>query len=108
MRITGVNPGIKKGIILGLIAAAMLGSAVYAAEDPAELATTYEKQAADLRASADKHDSMAKMHRSGSAGSSKMNHENIVRHCEKIAEDLRAAAQESDALAAELRSSAKK
>ena len=100
--------GIKKGMILGMIAAAMLGSAAYAAEDPAALAATYEKQAIDLRASADKHDNIAKMHRSGSAGSSKMDHEGIVRHCEKIAKDLRAAAQESDALAAELRSSAKK
>jgi hypothetical protein len=50
---------------------------------------------------------MAKMHRGG-AGSSKMNHEGIVRHCEKIAQNLRAAAQESDALAATLRESAKK
>ena len=44
----------------------------------------------------------------GGAGSSKVNHEGIVRHCDKIAEDLRAAANESDALAKELRTSAKK
>jgi hypothetical protein len=49
---------------------------------------------------------MAKMHKGG-AGSSKLNHAGIVRHCEKIAQHLRAAAQESDALAATLRESAK-
>lgn len=103
--------GLKKSLVLGMIAAAMLGTAVYAAdppaEDPAALAATYEKQAADLRASADKHENMARMHKGG-AGSPKMNHESIVRHCDKIAEDLRAAAQESDALAKDLRDSAKK
>jgi hypothetical protein len=98
-------------LLLGMIAAAMLGTVVYAAdapaEDPAALAATYEKQAVDLRASADKHENMARMHKGG-AGSSKVNHEGIVRHCDKIAEDLRAAADESDALAKELRTSAKK
>jgi hypothetical protein len=111
MRIVGVPTGIKKGLVLGMIAAAMLGTAVYAAdapaEDPAALAATYEKQAADLRASADKHENMAKMHKGG-AGSSKVNHESIVRHCDKIAEALRAAAQESDALAKDLRTGANK
>ena len=111
MRISGLSSTMGKGMFLGMIAAAMLGSAAFAAdapaEDPAALAATYEKQAADLRASADKHDSMAKMHRGG-AGSSKVNHEGIVRHCEKISQNLRAAAQESDALAATLRESAKK
>lgn len=95
---------------MGMVAAAILGSAVYAADpasdDPAMMASTYEKQAADLRASADKHENMAKVHKGG-AGSSKVNHESIVRHCEKIAQNLRAAAQESEALAATLRSGAK-
>ena len=107
---TGFSMGIKKGMLLGLIAAAMLGSAVYAAdtaaEDPAALAATYEKQAVDFRAIADKHDNMAKMHRGG-AGSAKMNHEGIVKHCEQISKDLRAAAKESDALAATLRAGTK-
>jgi len=107
----GVPTGIKKGLVLGMIAAAMLGTAVYAAdapaEDPATLAATYEKQAADLRASAEKHENMARMHKGG-AGSSKVNHESIVRHCDKIAENLRAAAQESDALAKDLRTGANK
>ena len=107
----GVSMGIKKGMLLGMIAATMLSSAVYAADapadDPVALATTYEKQAVDFRATADRHDSMAKMHRGG-AGSSKVNHDGVVRHCENIAKNLRAAAQESDALAAELRSSVKK
>jgi hypothetical protein len=107
---SGVPSGIKKGLVLSMIAAAMLGAAAYAAdtvsEDPAALATTYEKQAADLRASADRHENMAKMHKGG-AGSSKVNHAGIVRHCDNIAEDLRAAAQESDALAKELRDTVK-
>ncbi len=107
----GVPTGIKKGLVLRMIAAAMLGTAVYAAdvpaEDPATLAATYEKQAADLRASAEKHENMARMHKGG-AGSSKVNHESIVRHCDKIAENLRAAAQESDALAKDLRTGANK
>jgi hypothetical protein len=111
MRTLVAPSGIKKALVLGMIAAAMSGTAVYAtdapAEDPAALAADYEKQAADLRASADKHQNMARMHKGG-AGSSKMNHESIVRHCDKIAESLRAAAAESDALAKELRSSAKK
>jgi hypothetical protein len=99
-----------RGILLSMIAAVMMSTAGYAADapadDPATLAATYEKQAADLRASADKHESMAKMHKAG-AGSSKMNHENVVRHCDKIAANLRAAAQESDALAKDLRTSSK-
>jgi hypothetical protein len=47
------------------------------------------------------------MHHAG-AGSSKVNHESIERHCKEIAKNLRAAADESDALAADLRNSAKK
>src|SRR3954471_8809836 len=111
MRMSGIRSGIKKGLVSGMIAAAMMSSAAYAADapadDPAALAATYEKQAVDLRVSADKHDRMAKMHKGG-GGSSKGNHEGIVRHCEKIAEDLRAAAQESDDLAKDLRASEKK
>jgi hypothetical protein len=108
---SGIPTGIKKGLLLGMIATAMMSTAVYAADtptdDPAALASQYEKQAADLRASADKHEHMAKMHMGG-AGSSKMNHESVVRHCDKIAENLRAAADESDALAKDLRAGAKK
>jgi hypothetical protein len=111
MRTTGLSSGLGKRIILGTLAAVMIGAAVHAADapadDPAALAASYEKQAVDLRASADKHEDMAKMHKNG-AGSSKVNHESIVRHCDKIAEDLRAAAQESDALAKELRTAGKK
>jgi hypothetical protein len=111
MRTLVAPSGIKKAFVLGVIAAAMLGTAVHAtdapAENPAALAATYEKQATDLRASADRHENMARMHRGG-GGSSKMNHEGIVRHCDKIAENLRAAAEESDALAKELRASTKK
>ena len=111
MRITGLSYGIRKGVMLGMIAAVMMSTAVYAADapadDPATLAATYEKQAADLRASADKHENMAKMHKGGT-GSSKMNHESVVLHCDKIAENLRAAAKESDDLAKDLRASEKK
>ena len=111
MRMPGISSGIRKGLLIGMVAAAMLGPAALAAEpaaaDPAALASTYEKQAADLRALADRHDHMGKMHKGG-AGSSKMNHDNVVRHCDKIAQDLRAAAKESDALATTLRDSAKK
>lgn len=111
MRLTGDSMRIKKGILLGLLATAMMSSAAYAAdtaaEDPTALAATYEKQAADFRATADKHENMSKMHRGG-AGSSKVNHESIVSHCNEIVKNLRAAAKESDALAAEYRNSAKK
>lgn len=111
MRMSRVPLRIRKGLALAIIAAGILSTAVYAAdppaEDPAALATTYEKQAADFRAMADKHEHMAKMHRGG-AGSSKVNHEGIVQHCDKIAEDLRAAAQESDAMAKDLRAGQKK
>ncbi len=107
----GIPSGIGKGLFLGMIATAMMSAAVYAADapadDPVALAATYEKQAVELRASADRHENMAKMHMAG-AGSSKVNHDSIVRHCDKIAKDLRAAAQESDDLAKELRANAKK
>src|SRR5512134_286499 len=111
MRVLRIPSGAGKGLVLGMIAAAMLSSAAYAAdtppEDPAALAATYEKQAVDLRASADRHEKMANMHRGG-AGSSKVNHESVVRHCDKIAENLRSAAQESEALAKELRANERK
>jgi hypothetical protein len=67
----------------------------------------YAKQAADLRANADKHAKIAQMHRSG-AGPSKMSHESIAAHCEQLAAKLRAAADESDAIAAAYRSLAEK
>lgn len=111
MRMSGSPSGIKKGLVLAMIAATMLGSAAYAADtpadDPAAMAATYEKQAAELRASADRHEKMSKAHMGG-AGSSKMNHQSMVRHCDNIAENLRAAAQESEDLAKELRASQKK
>jgi len=101
----------QRGLLFAIIAAAMLAPAVYAADaatdDPAAQAATFEKQAADLRASADRHEKIAKMHRAG-AGPSKMQHESIARHCERIAKNLREAAKESDALTASYRSLAEK
>ena len=95
-----------RSLVLAFAAATLLAANTYAAEpvreDPAVVAATLDKQAADFRATAAKHDNMAKMHRGG-AGSSKVNHEGIVKHCEKIAEDLRSAAKESEDLAAEYR-----
>jgi hypothetical protein len=89
--------------LLGLVVALGLASAVRAAdtasEDPAALAAQYTQQAADLRAKADKHAKLAKMHDAGT-GSSKTAHASIAQHCEKIAANLRTAADESDALAA--------
>ena len=96
-----------RGLILAMLAATMLVSALQAAdttsEDPAAQAAAYSKEAADLRAEADKHDKIARMHKAG-AGTSKTAHESIVRHCEGLAEKLRAAAEESDAIAAAYRS----
>lgn len=101
---------IPKKTILALAAAAVLGMTAYAAEpaaeDPAAVATTLEKQAADYRAAAERHENMARMHKGG-AGSSKVNHAGIVKHCDAIAKNLRAAAAESEALAAEYRAEAK-
>jgi hypothetical protein len=92
--------------LLGLVVALGFASAVRAAdpatEDPAALATQYTQQAADLRASAEKHAKSAKLHEAG-AGGSKSSHASITQHCNKIAADLRAAADESDALAATYR-----
>lgn len=98
-------------LVLAFAAATLLAANAYAAdparEDPAVVAATLDKQAAEYRATAAKHDNMAKMHRGG-AGSSKVNHDSIVKHCEKIAEDLRSAAKESEELAAEYRKEAAK
>jgi hypothetical protein len=104
-----LNP---RALILAFAAATLLAANAYAAEpateDPATMAATLEKQAADFRATAAKHDNMAKLHRGGAAGSSKMNHEGMVKHCEKIASDLRSAAKESEELAAQYRKEAAK
>jgi hypothetical protein len=108
---TRTNAKSRTGMIVGMLAATMLGVAAYAgdaaADDPAAMAQTYEKQAAELRAKAEKHENMAKAHRGG-AGSSKMHHESVAKHCDKIAANLRSAADESAALAAELRAGEKK
>lgn len=107
MRVAARSMGMIKGVVLGAIAvAAMLGAIAYAADaapdSPAAMVATLEKQAADYRASADRHEKIAKAHRGG-AGSPKMSHESVVQHCKAIAKNLRAAADESDALAAEYR-----
>ena len=100
-----------RGLLAALLAVLLLSSQAYAVEpssdDPAVLAATYSKQAADLRADAEKHANIARMHRGG-AGTGKTAHESIAKHCERIAENLRAAAAESDALAAQYRELAKK
>ena len=104
MKITARS--IPRNILLALAASAVFGAAVHAAEttreDAAAVAASLEKQAAELRASADRHENMAKMHKAG-AGSAKVTHEGIVQHCNALAKDLREAAKESDALAAEYR-----
>ncbi len=103
-----LNP---RTLILAFTAATLLAASAFAAEpaseDPAAVVATLDKQAADFRAAAAKHENMAKMHRGG-AGSSKVNHEGIAKHCDKIAEDLRSAAKESEELAAEYRKQADK
>ena len=94
-------------VALAIAATALLGtmaSAAEPAEDSATTVATLEKQAADFRATAARHEGMAKMHRGG-AGSSKVNHEGIAKHCDAIAKELRAAAKESEELAAEYRKS---
>jgi hypothetical protein len=107
MRTTGTSSMLKTGVVMAMLAISSLGAGAFAADTDAALtASTYEKQAVELRAKADKHDKMAQMHKGG-AGSQKTNHESIVRHCENIAKNLRAAADESDALAAELKAGSK-
>ncbi|HEU4589553.1 MAG TPA: hypothetical protein VFS13_01490 [Steroidobacteraceae bacterium] len=97
---------VAKSLVLAIAGAALLGTVASAAEpaqeNPAATIATLEKQAAEFRAAAARHDSMAMMHRGG-AGSSKVNHEAIARHCDAIARNLRAAAKESEDLAAEYR-----
>jgi hypothetical protein len=106
MRTSGFSSMLKNGMVIAMLAAGSLGVSAYAADSQTPTASTYEKQAVELRARADKHDKMAQMHKAG-AGSQKANHESIVRHCENIAKSLRAAADESDALAAELKAGSK-
>ena len=107
MRTTGTSSMLKTGMLIAVLAMGALGANAYAADtEAAPTASTYEKQAVELRARADKHDKMAQMHKGG-AGSQKVNHESIVRHCENIAKNLRAAADESDALATELKAASK-
>ncbi len=93
-------------VFLSLVAAALLAAGATAAEparqDPVAIAASLEQQAAEYRADADKHEKMGKMHRGG-AGSSKVNHEGIVKHCDALVQNLRAAALEIEALAAEYR-----
>lgn len=104
MKIPDRPIGRTKGLLLATAAAiAILGTAAHAAEpaaSPAPTAESLKEQAAEYRASAERHEKMAAMHRAG-AGSSKMTHDSVVRHCDAIAKNLRAAAEESDALAEE-------
>jgi hypothetical protein len=93
----------KTGIIAALLAASLVGSSAFATDTTAPTSAAYAEQATEFRASAERHEKMAQIHKAGGAGSQKSSHENIVRHCEKIAKDLRAAADESDALATELK-----
>ena len=90
------------GVIVALGTVSIASAADTSSEDPAALAAQYSKQAADLRASAQKHEQSAKLHDAG-AGSSKSAHASISQHCKSIAESLRKAADESDALAATYR-----
>src|SRR5690606_10624755 len=99
MRTTGTSSMLKTGMLIAVLAMGAFGANVYVADaEAAPTVSTYEKQVVELRARVDKHDKMAQMHKAG-AGSQKVNHESIVRHCENIAKNLRAAADESDALA---------
>lgn len=102
MHILGKKLNAKSLVFAALVATSLAASAAFAADPAAPGSAVYAQQAADYRASAERHEKMAQMHKAG-VGSSKVNHENIVRHCEMIAKDLRAAAVESDALAAELK-----
>jgi hypothetical protein len=91
---------ILAGAVVALSLVAPVIGAVPPAENPAAMAAQYTKQAAELRASASRHADLAKMHRSGLAGSSKTSHESIAVHCDNIAASLNAAAAETEALAA--------
>jgi len=106
MKISRFAAEFRKGLMFAVIAGAVMSAAVHAADtpqnDPVATATSLQKQAAEYRAAAERHEKMGQMHHAG-AGSSKVNHDSIVKHCDAIAKDLRAAADESDALAAEYR-----
>lgn len=100
-----------RALLTTLVAVAVLAPAIASAdeptEDPAALAATYDKQASEFRAGAERHAKIARMHRAG-AGSSKIAHDTIAQHCERIAGNLSAAAKESEALAESYRNLAKK
>ena len=100
-----------RALLATFVAITVLGPVVAPAEepteDPAALAATYDKQAADFRAEAERHAKIASMHKAG-AGPSKVAHDSIAQHCERIAENLRAAAKESEAVAESYRSLTKK
>jgi hypothetical protein len=100
--------GRAKGLLIATAAAmSMLGSAAHAGDplkDQATSAAALEEQAAEYRARAERHEQMAAMHRAG-AGSPKMAHEDVARHCDALAKNLRAAADESEALADQYRKS---
>lgn len=100
-----------RSILATLVALSLLGSVIASAaestEDPEALAATYDKQAADFRADAERHAQIARAHKAG-AGSPKTAHDSIAQHCERIAESLTAAAKESEALAENYRALAKK
>lgn len=100
-----------RSLLAALVAVAVLAPFIAPAdeptEDPAALAATYDKQAADFRAAAERHAQIARAHKAG-AGSSKIAHDSIAQHCERIAESLTAAAKESEALAADYRALVKK
>lgn len=89
---------------------ALIGSLMFVAvpraaespQDPAALAETYAKQAAELRSRAEQHQKMARVYRI--PGHQKDNTRiSIARHCERIAASLLDAAQESEQLAEALR-----
>src|SRR5688572_6991679 len=98
-------------LLAAVVAFALLGSVTASAsepaEDPAALAATYEKQAAEFHADAQRHAQIARAHRAGT-GSPKIAHDSIAQHCERIAENLTAAAKESEALAESYRALTKK
>jgi hypothetical protein len=100
-----------RALLAAVVAFAMLGSVIASAaestEDPAALAATYDKQAAEFRADAERHAQIARAHKAG-AGSPKTAHDSIAQHCEHLAEILNAAAKESEALAEDYRALAKK
>jgi len=92
----------RRAVFAAAIATAILMSAapaIQAADDPATLAQTYEKQAAELRASAERHLAAAKVPQ-GRRQSTRLT---IAKHCEAIAKSLQEAAAESEALAATYR-----